>query len=46
MVKGKIDKYGKAGALKQDDEVREAYLGDGRYIDRKNLWKGKASLKK
>ena len=46
MVKGRIDKHGEASVLKADDEVREAYLGDGRYIDRKNLWKGKASLRK
>ncbi len=46
MVKGRIDKHGAADVLKEDEEVREAYLGDGRYIDRKNLWKGRASLKK
>ena len=46
MVKGRIDKHGEAKFLREDDEVREAYLGDGRYIDRKDLWKGKASLKK
>ncbi len=46
LVKGRIDKHGAAKALAEDKEVREAYLGDGRYIDRKNLWKGKASLKK
>jgi branched-chain amino acid transport system ATP-binding protein len=46
MVKGRIDKHGRAENLKEDTEIREAYLGDGRYIDRKNLWKGKASLKK
>ena len=46
LVKGRIDKHGEAKALSEDKEVREAYLGDGRYIDRKDLWKGKASLKK
>jgi branched-chain amino acid transport system ATP-binding protein len=46
LVKGRIDKHGEAKQLSEDREVREAYLGDGRYIDRKNLWKGKASLKK
>jgi branched-chain amino acid transport system ATP-binding protein len=46
LVKGRIDKHGRAKQLSEDREVREAYLGDGRYIDRKNLWKGKASLKK
>ncbi len=46
MVKGRIDKHGDAKMLKEDEEIREAYLGDGRYIDRKDLWKGKASLRK
>ena len=46
MVKGRIDKHGEAAVLRKDEEVREAYLGDGRYIDRKNLWKGRATLKK
>jgi len=46
MVKGRIDKHGEANLLREDEEVREAYLGDGRYINRKDLWKGKASLKK
>ena len=46
LVKGRIDKHGEAKELAADKEVREAYLGDGRYIDRKDLWKGKASLKK
>ena len=46
MVKGRIDKHGEAQMLREDEEIREAYLGDGRYIDRKDLWKGKASLKK
>lgn len=46
MVKGRIDKHGDADVLGDDEEVREAYLGDGRYIDRKNLWKGRAALKK
>jgi branched-chain amino acid transport system ATP-binding protein len=46
LVKGRIDKHGEAKMLREDEEVREAYLGDGRYIDRKNLWKGRASLKK
>ncbi len=46
MVKGRIDKHGPADVLKDDDEIKEAYLGDGRYIDRKDLWKGRASLKK
>ncbi|MCP4681615.1 MAG: ABC transporter ATP-binding protein [Desulfobacterales bacterium] len=46
LVKGRIDKHGEATSLKEDEEIREAYLGDGRYIDRKNLWRGKASLKK
>jgi len=46
MVKGRIDKHGEAKTLRDDEEIREAYLGDGRYIDRKDLWKGKASLKK
>jgi branched-chain amino acid transport system ATP-binding protein len=46
LVKGRIDKHGKAEVLKDDEEIQASYLGDGRYIDRKNLWKGKASLKK
>jgi branched-chain amino acid transport system ATP-binding protein len=46
MVKGRIDKHGEANLLREDEEVKEAYLGDGRYINRKDLWKGKASLKK
>ncbi len=46
MVKGRIDKHGKAHVLKEDEDVRESYLGDGRYINRKNLWKGRASLRK
>ncbi len=46
MVKGRIDKHGPAHVLKEDEEIKEAYLGDGRYINRKNLWKGRASLKK
>ena len=46
MVKGRVDKHGEANLLRADEEVREAYLGDGRYINRKDLWKGKASLKK
>ena len=46
LVKGRIDKHGDAKVLREDDEIRGAYLGDGRYIGRKDLWKGKASLKK
>lgn len=46
LVKGRIDKHGEAKDLKDDDEIKGAYLEDGRYIERKNLWAGRASLKK
>jgi len=29
-----------------DEEVRSAYLGEGKYIDRRELWEGRIRVKK
>jgi len=43
---GRIERYGTSAQLLADEEVRSAYLGEGKYIDRRELWEGRIRVKK
>ncbi|MBW1972281.1 MAG: ABC transporter ATP-binding protein [Deltaproteobacteria bacterium] len=43
---GRVERYGTSKELLADEEVRSAYLGEGKYIDRKELWEGRIRVKK
>lgn len=43
---GRVERYGTSKQLLSDDEVRAAYLGEGKYVDRKELWEGRIRVKK
>jgi len=43
---GRVERYGTSENLLADDEIRSAYLGEGKYIDRKELWEGRIRVKK
>ena len=43
---GRVERYGTSEALLSDDEIRGAYLGEGKYVDKKELWAGKIRVKK
>ena len=46
LLLGNLDKAGTPEELLEDEEIRTSYLGEGKYIDRKELWRGRASIKK
>ena len=46
LLLGNLDKAGTPEELLEDEEIRTSYLGEGKYVDRKELWKGKASTRK
>ena len=46
LMLGNIDMHGLSETLLRDEEIREAYLGEGKYTDRKKLWEGKASIRR
>ena len=43
---GRVERYGTSARLLADEEVRSAYLGEGKYVDRKELWEGRIRVKK
>jgi branched-chain amino acid transport system ATP-binding protein len=43
---GRVERYGSSEALLADEEIRSAYLGEGKYVDKKELWSGKIRVKK
>ena len=43
---GRVERCGTAAALLGDEEIRNAYLGEGKYVDRKELWEGRIRVKK
>ncbi|MBN1227282.1 MAG: ABC transporter ATP-binding protein [Deltaproteobacteria bacterium] len=43
---GRVERYGTSKKLLADDEIRSAYLGEGKYVDRKELWEGRIRVKK
>jgi branched-chain amino acid transport system ATP-binding protein len=43
---GRVERYGPSSKLLADEEVRSAYLGEGKYVDRKELWEGRIRVKK
>jgi branched-chain amino acid transport system ATP-binding protein len=43
---GRVERYGPSTKLLADEEVRSAYLGEGKYVDRKELWEGRIRVKK
>ena len=43
---GRVERHGTSGALLADEEIRNAYLGEGKYVDKKELWSGKIRVKK
>ena len=46
LMLGNIDMHGPPEKLLKDEEVRESYLGEGKYTDRKKLWEGKATVRR
>lgn len=46
LLLGNIDKAGTPEELSQDEDIRISYMGEGKYADRKQLWRGKASTKR
>ena len=46
LMLGNIDMHGLAGDLLENKEIRESYLGEGKYTDRKKLWEGKAIIRR
>ena len=46
LMLGNIDMHGLPETLLRDEEIRESYLGEGKYTDRKKLWEGKASIRR
>ena len=46
MLLGNIDKTGTPQELLRDEDIRTSYLGEGKYVDRKELWRGRASTKR
>jgi len=43
---GRVERYGPSAKLLADEEVRSAYLGEGKYVDRKELWEGRIKVKR
>lgn len=43
---GRVERYGTSEKLLGDDEIRAAYLGEGKYVDRKELWEGRIRVKR
>ena len=43
---GRVERYGASSDLLKDEEVRSAYLGEGKYVDRKELWEGRIRVKR
>jgi branched-chain amino acid transport system ATP-binding protein len=43
---GRVERYGTSEKLLADDEIKSAYLGEGKYVDRKELWEGRIRVKK
>jgi len=46
MQNGRVERYGTSESLLNDAEVKGAYLGEGKYIDKKQIWEGKIRIKK
>jgi len=46
LMLGNIDMHGLPETLLRDEEIRESYLGEGKYTNRKKLWEGKASIRR
>lgn len=46
LMLGNIDMHGTPEDLLKDEEIRESYLGEGKYTDRKKLWEGKATIRR
>lgn len=46
LMLGNIDLHGFARDLLDDEEVRQSYLGEGKYTDRKKMWEGKATIRR
>lgn len=43
---GRVERYGSSESLLADEEIRNAYLGEGKYVNRKELWEGRIKVKK
>ncbi len=43
---GRVERYGTSQELLNDEEVKNAYLGQGKYINRRELWEGRIRVKK
>lgn len=43
---GRVERYGTSEQLLADEEIRSAYLGEGKYVDRKELWEGRIRVKR
>jgi branched-chain amino acid transport system ATP-binding protein len=46
MLLGHIDKSGTPEELARDEDIRTSYMGEGKYVDRKELWRGRASSRR
>jgi branched-chain amino acid transport system ATP-binding protein len=46
LMLGNIDMHGTPEKLLKDEEIRESYLGEGKYTDRRKLWEGKATVRR
>ena len=46
LMRGNIDVHGTPEKLLSDEDIKESYLGEGKYIDRKSLWEGRPTLRR
>ncbi|MCJ7509064.1 MAG: ABC transporter ATP-binding protein, partial [candidate division Zixibacteria bacterium] len=46
LMMGNIDIHGTPEKLLHDEDIRESYLGEGKYIDRKRLWEGRPTIRR
>ena len=46
LLLGNVDKKGTPEEFFADQDIRDSYMGEGRYVDRKQIWRGMASTRK
>lgn len=46
LLLGTMNKAGTPAQLYQDEDIMASYMGEGKYTDRKELWRGRASTRR